>query len=58
MISSGSFWRLWRNRKKTEFKRLLRLFSGRRWVVSMEYRYEKLAEYGGFADKRDLLVNE
>ena len=35
----------WSNKSFLEFKRRLRLFTGRSWFVSMEYRYRKLAEY-------------
>jgi RNA-directed DNA polymerase len=35
----------WSDKSFLEFKRRLRLFTGRSWFVSMEYRYEKLAEY-------------
>ncbi len=35
----------WSDKSFQEFKRRLRLFSGRSWFVSMEYRYKKLAEY-------------
>ena len=35
----------WSDKSFLEFKRRLRLFTGRSWFVSMEYRYQKLAEY-------------
>jgi RNA-directed DNA polymerase len=35
----------WSDKSFLEFKRRLRLFTGRSWFVSMEYRYRKLAEY-------------
>lgn len=35
----------WSEKSFLEFKRRLRLFTGRSWFVSMEYRYKKLAEY-------------
>ncbi|WP_024334294.1 reverse transcriptase domain-containing protein [Desulfotignum balticum] len=35
----------WSDKSFLEFKRRLRLFTGRSWFVSMEYRYIKLAEY-------------
>ncbi len=35
----------WSDKSFLEFKRRLRLFTGRSWFVSMEYRYKKLAEY-------------
>ena len=35
----------WSDKSFQEFKRRLRLFTGRSWFVSMEYRYKKLAEY-------------
>ncbi len=35
----------WSDKAFREFKRRIRLFTGRSWFVSMEYRYEKLAEY-------------
>ena len=35
----------WSEKSFLEFKRQLRLLTGRSWFVSMEYRYEKLAEY-------------
>ncbi len=35
----------WSEKSFLEFKRQLRLFTGRSWFVSMEYRYKKLAEY-------------
>ena len=35
----------WSDKSFQEFKRRIRLFTGRSWFVSMEYRYEKLAEY-------------
>jgi len=35
----------WSDKSFREFKRRLRLFTGRSWFVSMEYRYRKLAEY-------------
>jgi RNA-directed DNA polymerase len=35
----------WSEKSFLEFKRRLRLFTGRSWFVSMEYRYQKLAEY-------------
>jgi RNA-directed DNA polymerase len=35
----------WNNKSFLEFKRRIRLFTGRSWFVSMEYRYKKLAEY-------------
>ncbi len=35
----------WSEKSFREFKRRVRLFTGRSWFVSMEYRYKKLAEY-------------
>jgi RNA-directed DNA polymerase len=35
----------WSDKAFLEFKRRVRLFTGRSWFVSMEYRYKKLAEY-------------
>ena len=35
----------WSEKSFLEFKRQLRLFTGRSWFVSMKYRYKKLAEY-------------
>ena len=35
----------WSDKSFQEFKRRIRLFTGRSWFVSMEYRYKKLAEY-------------
>ncbi len=35
----------WSDKSFLEFKRRLRLFTGRSWFGSMEYRYQKLAEY-------------
>ncbi len=35
----------WSEKSFQEFKRRIRLFTGRSWFVSMEYRYRKLAEY-------------
>jgi RNA-directed DNA polymerase len=35
----------WSDKSFREFKRRVRLFTGRSWFVSMEYRYKKLAEY-------------
>jgi RNA-directed DNA polymerase len=35
----------WSDKSFLEFKRRLRRLTGRSWFVSMEYRYEKLAEY-------------
>lgn len=35
----------WCDKSFQEFKRRIRLFTGRSWFVSMEYRYKKLAEY-------------
>jgi len=35
----------WSNKSFLEFKRRIRLFTGRSWFVSMEYRYKKLSEY-------------
>ncbi len=35
----------WSDKSFLEFKRRLRLFTGRSWFVSMKYRYRKLAEY-------------
>ena len=35
----------WSDKSFQEFRRRLRLFTGRSWFVSMEYRYKKLAEY-------------
>jgi RNA-directed DNA polymerase len=35
----------WSDKSYREFKRRIRLFTGRSWFVSMEYRYKKLAEY-------------
>ena len=35
----------WSDKSFQEFKRRVRLFTGRSWFVSMEYRYKKLAEY-------------
>jgi RNA-directed DNA polymerase len=35
----------WSNKAFLEFKWRVRLFTGRSWFVSMEYRYKKLAEY-------------
>ncbi|MFA5903598.1 MAG: group II intron maturase-specific domain-containing protein [Desulfobacula sp.] len=35
----------WSDKSFLEFKRRIRLFTGRSWFVSMEYRYGKLAEY-------------
>ncbi len=35
----------WSDKAFLEFKRRIRLFTGRSWFVSMEYRYKKLAEY-------------
>ena len=35
----------WNEKSFQEFKRQLRLFTGRSWFVSMEYRYKKIAEY-------------
>ena len=35
----------WSDKSFQEFKRRIRLFTGRSWFVSMEYRYGKLAEY-------------
>jgi len=35
----------WSDKSFIEFKRQLRLFTGRSWFVSMEYRYKKLSEY-------------
>ena len=35
----------WSDRAFREFKRRIRLFTGRSWFVSMEYRLHKLAEY-------------
>ena len=35
----------WSDKSFREFKRRVRLFTGRSWFVSMEYRYRKLAEY-------------
>jgi RNA-directed DNA polymerase len=35
----------WSDKSFLEFKRRLRLFTGRSWFVSMGYRYKKLAEY-------------
>ena len=35
----------WSNKAFREFKRRIRLFTGRSWFVSMEYRLHKLAEY-------------
>jgi len=35
----------WSDKSFLEFKRRIRLFTGRSWFVSMEYRYRKLAEY-------------
>jgi RNA-directed DNA polymerase len=35
----------WNDKAFLEFKRRIRLFTGRSWFVSMEYRYKKLAEY-------------
>ena len=35
----------WSDKAFREFKWRIRLFTGRSWFVSMEYRYKKLAEY-------------
>ena len=35
----------WNNKAFLEFKRRIRLFTGRSWFVFMEYRYKKLSEY-------------
>ena len=35
----------WSEKSFQEFRRRIRLFTGRSWFVSMEYRYKKLAEY-------------
>ena len=35
----------WSDEAFLEFKRRVRLLTGRSWFVSMEYRYRKLAEY-------------
>ena len=35
----------WSEKSFQEFKRQIRLLTGRSWFVSMEYRYKKLAEY-------------
>lgn len=35
----------WSDKSFLEFKRRIRLCTGRSWFVSMEYRYRKLAEY-------------
>jgi RNA-directed DNA polymerase len=35
----------WNDKSFLEFKRRIRLFTGRSWFVSMKYRYKKLAEY-------------
>jgi RNA-directed DNA polymerase len=35
----------WSDKSFREFKRRIRLFTGRSWFVSMEYRLRKLAEY-------------
>ncbi len=35
----------WSDKSFLEFKRRLRLFTGRSWFVSMGYRYQKLAAY-------------
>jgi RNA-directed DNA polymerase len=35
----------WSGKSFQEFKRQVRLLTGRSWFVSMEYRYKKLAEY-------------
>ena len=35
----------WSDEAFREFKRRVRLLTGRSWFVSMEYRYRKLAEY-------------
>ncbi|MCG8638953.1 MAG: group II intron reverse transcriptase/maturase [Desulfobacterales bacterium] len=35
----------WSEKSFLEFKRRLRRFTGRSWFVSMDYRFEKLAEY-------------
>lgn len=35
----------WSDKSFLEFKRRIRLFTGRSWRVSMEYRFGKLAEY-------------
>jgi len=35
----------WSNEAFRDFKRRIRLFTGRSWFVSMEYRPHKLAEY-------------
>jgi RNA-directed DNA polymerase len=36
---------LWSDNAFREFKRRVKLLTGRSWFVSMEYRYEKLAQY-------------
>jgi RNA-directed DNA polymerase len=35
----------WSEKSFHEFKRRIRLFTGRSWCVSMDYRFKKLAEY-------------
>ncbi len=35
----------WSDKAFREFKRRIRLYTGRSWYVSMEYRLHKLAEY-------------